>query len=145
MNKQCLNRFKQLMPKIKSFYGGESVGFFLSRLNQTKDKALNNSILKSKGKTAQIDHVVVSDYGAFAIETKNYKGWIFENEYNEYGKQIIYKIKLYNPIKAIYTKIKERNDKIKKGICPKCGDRLVVRDGRYKSCINYPKCKFIIK
>ena len=27
--------------------------------------------------TTQIDHVVVSPYGVFVIETKNYSGWIF--------------------------------------------------------------------
>lgn len=28
----------------------------------------------------QIDHVIVSPYGVFVIETKNYKGWIFGSE-----------------------------------------------------------------
>jgi len=31
----------------------------------------------SDGTTAQIDHIVVSQYGIFVIETKNYSGWIF--------------------------------------------------------------------
>ena len=29
------------------------------------------------GTTTQIDHVVVSEYGVFVVETKNYSGWIF--------------------------------------------------------------------
>ena len=32
------------------------------------------------GTTAQIDHVVVSQYGIFVVETKNYSGWIFGSE-----------------------------------------------------------------
>jgi len=30
--------------------------------------------------TTQIDHIVVSRYGIFVIETKNYRGWIFGSE-----------------------------------------------------------------
>ena len=29
--------------------------------------------------TTQIDHIFVSKYGIFVVETKNYKGWIFGN------------------------------------------------------------------
>ncbi len=31
----------------------------------------------------QIDHIIVSIYGVFIIETKNYKGLITLNEYSE--------------------------------------------------------------
>lgn len=30
--------------------------------------------------TSQIDHVIVSNYGIFVIETKNYTGWIFGDD-----------------------------------------------------------------
>ena len=33
----------------------------------------------SDGTTTQIDHIVVSQYGVFVVETKNYSGWIFAN------------------------------------------------------------------
>ena len=48
----------------------------------------------------QIDHVVVSIYGIFVIETKNYSGWIFGDENSQYWAQVIYKTKnrFYNPI-----------------------------------------------
>lgn len=64
-------------------------------------------MLQVGNKTTQIDHIVVSNYGIFVIETKNYKGWIMGNEYDEYWKQIIYKRKekLYNPIKQNYGHI----------------------------------------
>ena len=32
---------------------------------------------RTGGGTSQIDHIVVSRYGIFVIETKNYSGWIF--------------------------------------------------------------------
>jgi hypothetical protein len=64
-------------------------------------------MLQVGNKTTQIDHIVVSNYGIFVIETKNYKGWIMGNEYDEYWRQVIYKRKekLYNPIKQNYGHI----------------------------------------
>lgn len=43
--------------------------------------------------STQIDHVVVSPYGIFVIETKNYKGWIFGSEKQRQWTQQIYRSK----------------------------------------------------
>jgi len=40
-------------------------------------RRFHNIILPSKNGTAQIDHLLVSSYGLFIVETKNMKGWIF--------------------------------------------------------------------
>ena len=48
---------------------------------------LNDILLPTKYGTTQIDHIVVSPYGVFVIETKNYKGWIFGHENSEEWKQ----------------------------------------------------------
>ncbi|MDE6871298.1 MAG: NERD domain-containing protein [Bacteroidales bacterium] len=48
---------------------------------------LNDIMLKTRYGTTQIDHVIVSPYGIFVIETKNYKGWIFGHENSEEWKQ----------------------------------------------------------
>lgn len=52
--------------------------------------------------TTQIDHIVISPFGIFVIETKNYSGWIFGSEDSKRWKQT-FKTKqahyLYNPIK----------------------------------------------
>lgn len=48
---------------------------------------LNDIMLPTQYGTTQIDHVVVSPYGIFVIETKNYKGWIFGHENSEEWKQ----------------------------------------------------------
>lgn len=37
----------------------------------------NDLLFESNGYSTQIDHLVVSPYGVFVIETKGYKGWIF--------------------------------------------------------------------
>ena len=61
----------------------------------------NDLFFENNGYTTQIDHVVVSPYGVFVIETKGYKGWILGGENSEYWTQVIYKRKsqFYNPIK----------------------------------------------
>ena len=41
---------------------------------------LNDIMIPTEYGTTQIDHVVVSPYGIFVIETKNYKGWILGDE-----------------------------------------------------------------
>jgi restriction system protein len=50
--------------------------------------------------TTQIDHVVVSPFGIFVIETKNYKGWIFGSEKQREWTQQIYRRKnrFQNPL-----------------------------------------------
>lgn len=48
---------------------------------------LNDVLLPTHYGTTQIDHIVVSPYGIFVIETKNYKGWIFGHENSEDWKQ----------------------------------------------------------
>jgi len=48
----------------------------------------------------QIDHLIISVFGIFVLETKNYTGWIYGSESSEYWTQNIYgkKNQLYNPI-----------------------------------------------
>ncbi|MBO5888960.1 MAG: NERD domain-containing protein [Clostridia bacterium] len=44
--------------------------------------------------------------------------------------------------------IKNTQTELKLGICPRCGGKLVEREGKYGvfiGCSNYPKCKFIKK
>lgn len=95
------------LPRIKGFFGEKSVAFFLSRLDPAKYKVINNIMLQAGSRTTQIDHVVVSNFGIFVIETKNYKGWIMGNEFDDYWTQVIYKRKekLHNPIRQNYGHI----------------------------------------
>lgn len=85
--------FSIFKPKIKGFLGEKVVSAILSRLNPQKYTVINDVMLNINGKTSQIDHVVVSNYGIFVIETKNYKGWILGDERSEYWTQVIYKRK----------------------------------------------------
>lgn len=59
--------------------------------------------------TSQIDHVVVSIYGIFCIETKSHVGWIFGSKVRKLFTQVLYK-KRYriqpNPVEQNKTHIK---------------------------------------
>ena len=65
-------------PKRKGDRAEKAVANRLERRLPAEYKVLNDVYLPlSDGTTAQIDHIVVSRYGVFVIETKNYSGWIF--------------------------------------------------------------------
>jgi predicted RNA-binding Zn-ribbon protein involved in translation (DUF1610 family) len=227
--------FRLFRPEIKGFIGEKNISFILYFLDKSNYKVINNIVLKNGQKTSQIDHIVISDFGVFVIETKNFKGWIVGNENSDYWTQVIFKRKerFYNPIKqnlghinalkdclsqypnikyipfvvfsakaeikvnttsdvinsyhlraaikqyneinltetdkdSIFQKIIESNltdsyvkkehvESIKQRIqkrenligenkCPKCGEDLVLRSGKYGNflgCKSYPKCTFI--
>ena len=61
---------------------------------------LNHITLKHGSGTTQIDHILVSRFGVFVIETKNYKGWIFANPQHDSWTQVLFraKFKFQNPI-----------------------------------------------
>lgn len=96
------------MPKVKGWFGEKTVGTILSRLPKEHYRLINNVMLKTERGTTQIDHIVVSLYGIFVIETKNYKGWITGSEYSEQWTKNVYgkKYKFLNPIKQNYGHIK---------------------------------------
>lgn len=65
---------------------------------------LNNVTLPSEDGTTQIDHIIVSLFGVFVVETKNMKGWIFGQENDQQWTQQIYKNKnkFPNPLEQNY-------------------------------------------
>lgn len=67
----------------------------------------NDILLRTHTGTVQIDHIVVSPFGIFVIETKNYTGWIFGNENSQYWTKNVYgnKYSLPNPIHQNYAHI----------------------------------------
>ena len=91
----------KLIFKPKGERGEYYVSKLLNQLPEDQYRILNDITIPGKYKTSQIDHIVVSIYGIFVIETKYYKGWIFGTEDSEYWTQNIYgyKYRLYNPIR----------------------------------------------
>ena len=88
-----------------------------SKLDPHQYKIINNILLPSTGNlnTTQIDHVIVSNYGVFCLETKAYKGWIFGDAKQEYWMQIIYhnRERFYNPLRQNYAHTKAIEELIK--------------------------------
>lgn len=50
----------------------------------------DNVLIKTKKGTTQIDHIVVSPYGVFVIETKSHKGTIYGDCNSKYWTQCLY-------------------------------------------------------
>ena len=94
--------------------GEKFVSKKLHRLDPTHYKILNDVMLPSRGNSTatQIDHIVISNYGIFCIETKAYKGWIFGNASQEQWRQVIfrYKERFYNPLWQNFAHIKAIED-----------------------------------
>jgi hypothetical protein len=69
---------------------------------------LNHITLKLKDGTTQIDHILVSRFGVFVIETKEYNGWIFANPNHPTWTQVLYrlKFKFQNPIFQNFRHVK---------------------------------------
>jgi len=97
-----------LKPKINGIIGEKVVASKLSKLPEQQYKILNDIMLRTNYGTTQIDHIVISVYGIFVIETKNYKGWITGTEYGEYWTKNMYgkKYTFRNPIKQNYAHVK---------------------------------------
>lgn len=66
-------------PKYKGKAGEKHVHKILMQLPE-QYAVLNDVVLQTTSGTTQIDHVVVSKYGVFAIETKNYRGEIYGDD-----------------------------------------------------------------
>ena len=71
-----------LIPS-KGKVGEKVVAGKLDRLPKDQYRVLNNVTIPTPKGSSQIDHVVVSVYGIFVIETKNYNGWIYGGENSE--------------------------------------------------------------
>jgi len=88
--------------RFKGWLGEASVNRGLRRLDLSQYQLFHDLYLpRPDGKgTTQIDHIVVSPFGVFVIETKNYKGWIFGDEKQRQWTQQIYRRKnrFQNPL-----------------------------------------------
>ncbi len=226
---------KLYYPKFRGFMGEFWVKNELNKLPKDKYVVLNDIMIEDENGTHQIDHIVLSYFGIFVIEMKNYYGLIKGKEYDSkwcqcLGKNrryfmnpihqnfghvkalsillkldenyfiqivcfsnqanlkisvkssvlkldnLLNEIKKYNKkvleedlnkykklilsyniidkearkkhVKNIHNTIKADNNLIDNGICPKCGSRLVEKNGKYGKfigCSNFPKCRFIKK
>jgi restriction system protein len=95
---------------LKGFVG-EAMGSLAAKLflDSRVYRSLNNVTLKTSNGTVQVDHVIVSRFGVFVIEAKNYQGWIFGTENQPEWTQSLpggRKFKFQNPLRQNYRHIK---------------------------------------
>lgn len=92
-------------PFIKGMIGEWYVNKKLvSGLAAEHYKLFKNVTLPTEDGTTQIDHILLSPFGLFVIETKNMQGWIFGSERQAKWTQQIYKHKssFQNPLRQNY-------------------------------------------
>ena len=77
-------------------------------LDQNVYRLIKNVTIKTSDGTTQIDHILVSKFGIFVIETKNYAGWIFGDPKQKMWTQKIFKktSKFQNPLHQNYKHTK---------------------------------------
>ena len=73
---------------------------------------MNNVTLRLNDGTTQVDHILVSRFGVYVIETKHYQGWIFANPRQAKWTQVVYKLKsqFQNPVFQNYRHLRAVQD-----------------------------------
>jgi hypothetical protein len=97
------------MRRIRGWFGEKKTTFniWLS-LNAKVYQRFHDVIIPAKNGTTQIDHLLVSPYGLFIVETKNIKGWIFGSEGQQKWTQSLYgkNYSFQNPIRQAFRQKK---------------------------------------
>ena len=93
---------------IKGWFGEKLTTFGMwLRLDENIYRRIDDIILPGSNGTTQIDHVLVSTFGLFVIETKNMQGWIFGGERDSTWCQGIYghKTRFQNPLRQNFRHV----------------------------------------
>ena len=104
----CAIFYKKIIGKAGEFH----VKNELKKLPNDKYLILNDVMIEDNNTTYQIDHIVVSEFGIFVIETKQYNGYIVGNEYEKKWKQNN-KFYINNPTHQNYGHIKALENVLK--------------------------------
>lgn len=102
-------------PKFRGIMGEFWVKLELGKLPKNKYIVFNDIMIKDEKGTHQIDHLVLSKFGIFVIEMKNYYGLIKGKEFDNKWCQYLGKNKSYfiNPIHQNYGHIKSLSNLVK--------------------------------
>ncbi|MDY7024878.1 MAG: NERD domain-containing protein [Pseudomonadota bacterium] len=97
------------MSLIKGWLGERVTGFRLwLGLDETVYHRFNDLYIPVSNETAQIDHLLVSRFGVFIVETKHMKGWIYGSENQAKWTQVLYRKKysFQNPLRQTFRQKK---------------------------------------
>lgn len=100
-NKKIIKTKTWHRPITQGEFGEIVITDILSQLSQEDYRIYNNIYVNYNGMSVQIDHLVISRYGVFVIETKNYSGKIYGYENSDNWIQYLNdeKYLFKNPIK----------------------------------------------
>nr|WP_171522762.1 nuclease-related domain-containing protein [Acinetobacter lanii] len=129
--------FRAFKPYFKGKLGEFAVSTHAKLYLNNEDYILLNdcTLPDDQGGTTQIDHILLSPFGIFIIETKNYTGWIFGTERQKTWTQKIYKknYKFQNPLHQNYKHQK---------VLEKILEDLIDREYLHSVIVFMPDCEF---
>jgi hypothetical protein len=97
------------LPAVKGWLGELWLHLILHLgLDRQRYRLYRNVTLPTEDGSTQIDHIVVSRFGVFVVETKNYGGWIFGKPRDKMWTQQIYRHKssFQNPLRQNYKHVR---------------------------------------
>lgn len=90
-----------IFPSQSKGFIGEAYFYYLAKKYLSDDYVVMSNLTFKVGEndTTQIDHIIVSRFGVFVVEVKNFKGWIFGSINQKKWTQQIYrnKYRFQNP------------------------------------------------
>lgn len=112
MGKLTTPHFQIIEPMFRALFNGwlgekvTQAGLWC-HLDERVYRRFHDVIVPARSGTTQIDHVLVSVYGIFVIETKNYEGWIFGDEHSPQWTVSHFgtKFRFQNPLRQNYHHI----------------------------------------
>lgn len=70
-------------------YGEKRVSAFLEDLGCEEYRVYNDLLIRDGSYTTQVDHIIISRYGVFVLETKNVHGKVYGGDNAEFWKQYL--------------------------------------------------------
>lgn len=98
-----------MMKLFKGWFGEKKSALKIwVALDSGTYQKFHDVIIPSRNGTSQIDHIIVSRFGIFIVETKNLNGWIFGSEKNRKWTQSLFgkKYPFQNPLRQAYRQKK---------------------------------------
>lgn len=95
-------------PRFLGAMGERRVNHTLRKLLTEDYRLFNNVTLPTRRGTTQVDHILLSRFGVFVIETKNMSGWIFGSPDQAKWTQVLNRRKrqFQNPLRQNYAHVK---------------------------------------
>jgi len=97
------------MSILRGWFGEKKTTFSMwLSFDKKTYRRFHDVIIPSKNGTTQIDHILVSPYGVFIVETKNVSGWIFGSMAQPKWTQSLYgkNYSFQNPIRQTFRQKK---------------------------------------